>query len=242
MELAKYTADNGKEIEITDDYIKQFVSTDPNVTMRDMKMFAVMCETYHMDPMMDADLIKYGKSVTIQPKASYWMRIASAHPMFDGMECGITVIGKDGTIERREGSMAGGKTERLIGGWARVYRKDRSHPAYDEVALDEYMGRKYDGSPTQAWKKMPGTMIRKVAKVHALREAFPECFGGLYDAAEMEQAQEPAQAVVIDEVPVYDDTRFWDEYERKVGPRVPDRPAPWQEPVSMDGIEFEEVV
>ena len=32
---------------------------------------------------------------------------------------------------------------------------------------------------------MPGTMIRKVALVQALREAFPNTFAGLYDAAEM---------------------------------------------------------
>lgn len=212
-ELAKYQDDSGKEIVLTDEYIKNFISTDPNVSLEDMHLFAMMCEHYKMNPVLDADLIKYGKSVTIQPKASYWMRIASAHPAFDGMECGVTVVKSDGAIERRQGSMTGTATERLVGGWARVYRKDRAYPAYDEVSLEEYMGKKYDGSPTAAWAKMPATMIRKVAKVHALREAFPECFGGLYDAAEMDQARNPEQASVriVDDdggeysVPVYEE-------------------------------------
>ena len=209
-ELARYTTDSGKEIVLTPDYIRKYISTDESVSMEDMHFFAMMCENYKMNPVLDADLIKYGSNVTIQPKASYWMRIASAHPQFDGMECGITVINREGVIERREGSMAGGSTERLIGGWARVYRKDRQHPAYDEVSLDEYMGRKRDGSPTQAWAKMPATMIRKVAKVHALREAFPECFGGLYDKTEMEQARNEPVAVEIEgadmvRIPVYEE-------------------------------------
>ena len=201
--LAKYTTDNGKEIVLTPSYIKNYISNDPNVSMEDMHLFAMMCEQYKMNPKLDADLIKYGSSVTIQPKANYWMRTASAHPQFDGMEAGITVITKDGSIERREGCMCGGQTEKLIGGWARVYRKDRKHPSYDEVPLEEYIGRKKDGTPTKAWASMPGTMIRKVAKVHALREAFPECFGGMYDASEMDQArngqqQEVVQAEVIE--------------------------------------------
>ena len=34
------------------------------------------------------------------------------------------------------------------------------------------------------WAKKPATMIRKVALVQALREAFPKSFGGMYIAEE----------------------------------------------------------
>ena len=37
---------------------------------------------------------------------------------------------------------------------------------------------------------MPATMIRKVALVQVLREAFPGTFGGLYDRSEMDQAMD----------------------------------------------------
>ena len=40
------------------------------------------------------------------------------------------------------------------------------------------------------WTSKPATMIRKTAIVHALREAFPDEFGGLYDAVEMGVGEE----------------------------------------------------
>ena len=56
---------------------------------------------------------------------------------------------------------------------------------FDEVTFEEYVGRRKDGQINAQWVGKPGTMIRKVAIVHALREAFPEDLCGLYDAAEM---------------------------------------------------------
>ena len=99
-ELARYTTDSGKEIVLTPDYIRKYISTDENVSMEDMHFFAMMCENYKMNPVLDADLIKYGNNVTIQPKASYWMRIASAHPQFYGIECGITSADGRGSTAR----------------------------------------------------------------------------------------------------------------------------------------------
>ena len=39
------------------------------------------------------------------------------------------------------------------------------------------------------WAKMPGTMITKVAEMHAIRGQFPQEFQGMYDSSEMAQAQ-----------------------------------------------------
>ena len=61
-----------------------------------------------------------------------------------------------------------------------------------EVSFDEYAGRKKDGSLNGQWSKKPATMIRKVALVQALREAFPKTFGGLYSAEEQGMIEEPA--------------------------------------------------
>ena len=60
-----------------------------------------------------------------------------------------------------------------------------------EVSFDEYAGRKKDGSLNSQWSKKPATMIRKVAQVQALREAFPSNLAGLYTAEEQGQ-EEPA--------------------------------------------------
>lgn len=60
------------------------------------------------------------------------------------------------------------------------------------MSFDEYAGRKKDGSLNGQWSKKPATMIRKVALVQALREAFPKTFGGLYSAEEQGMIEEPA--------------------------------------------------
>ena len=68
------------------------------------------------------------------------------------------------------------------------------------------MGKKRDGTPSGQWAKMPGTMIRKVAMVHALREAFPEDFGGMYDSSEMGVQEQPADAYLVEA----EDAEPWD--------------------------------
>ena len=116
------------------------------------------------------------------------MRTATQDPAFDGMRAGIVVMGKDGQLSYREGCICGRKTERLVGGWAEVLVRGRSVPSRAEVSLEEYDQHR------SLWKTKPATMIRKVALVQALREAFPAKFGGVYDRDEMpvEMPEEPA--------------------------------------------------
>ncbi|HHK7848436.1 TPA: recombinase RecT [Streptococcus pneumoniae] len=62
----------------------------------------------------------------------------------------------------------------LIGGWARVHRKNFKVPVEIFVSREEYDKKQ------STWNTMPATMIRKVALVNALREAFPEDLGNMY--------------------------------------------------------------
>jgi len=105
---------------------------------------------------------------------------------------GTIVVGIEGfrSIAGRTGKLAGiergaTKDEKgvLIGAWAKVYRHDWTHPAHEQVPFKEYdTGR-------GPWQKMPETMIKKVAEAAALRMAFPDDLGGVYEAAEMSQAE-----------------------------------------------------
>ena len=79
--------------------------------------------------------------------------------------------------------------EKIVGGWAKVYIEGRE-PEMTTVSFEEYAGRKKDGSLNSQWASKPATMIRKVAVVQALREAFPEDFGSLYSPEEMGEASE----------------------------------------------------
>ena len=191
-ELAKYQAASGNEITLTADTIRNLISDNPDITDKECVTFAALCKSHKIDPFIkEAYLVKYGdKPAQMIVGKDYWMKQAGAHPQYDGMEAGVTVINRDGEIIRREGTMVGGSTERLIGGWARVFRKDRKVSSYAEVSISEYSTGRSMWKPADKGGK-PATMIRKVAVVQALREAFPETFSGLYDSSEMGLDNEP---------------------------------------------------
>ena len=92
---------------------------------------------------------------------------------------------ESGEIKYRDGAFYIKSKEELVGGWAEVYRKDYSHPIRVEVAFEEYARTTKDGKLMNNWATMPATMIRKVALVQALREAFPGEMSGMYVPEEM---------------------------------------------------------
>ena len=156
-ELASYKADSGNDITLTRDTIRNLICDNPQVTDAECMTFAAMCKSYHIDPFIrEAYLVKYkDRPAQMIVGKDYWMKQAGAHPAYDGMESGVTVVTKEGLV-RREGTLVGSSTERLVGGWARVFRKDRSHPAYAEVSLDEY------STGRSMWKKADQEMERAV--------------------------------------------------------------------------------
>ena len=164
-----------KELSIDD--IKQYIC--PAATDQEAFMFLKLCQARQLNPFLnEAYLIKYGDKATMTVGKEAFMRRAEAHPQFDGYEAGIIIQNADKTLERREGTFIL-KNEVLVGGWAKIYRKDRRQPFVSEVALHEYNTGK------SLWVSKPATMIRKVAIVQGKREAFPSEFSGMYDSAEM---------------------------------------------------------
>lgn len=233
-ELARYEADSGKEIVITDDDIRYVLAANQNVTNEEMKLFIELCAAHKLDPFIrEAYIIKYGnQAATIVIGKETWLKRGMRNPRYRGHQAGITILGIDGRIHRREGSMLM-EGEILIGGWAKVYLAGFEVPIYDEVSFEEYKGTKKDGSLTRSWAKMPGTMIRKVALVHVLREAFPDEFGGCYDAAEM-GVEVPVDPVKVEP---YVETIADDGTETQVIP-VFEQDAPASEHVYFEGDEF----
>jgi hypothetical protein len=63
------------------------------------------------------------------------------------------------------------------------------------VTFSEYAGYKKNGELNSNWAKRPGTMIEKVAIMHALRNAFPNDFQGLYLREEMDLKEASEQTV-----------------------------------------------
>jgi phage recombination protein Bet len=152
----------------------------------EIQLFIELCLARELNPFVgEVYLIKYSKNDPAQivvGKDAFMIR-ADKQKDFEGIEAGVIVEQTNGEIERRPGSLLL-EGEKLLGGYARVYRKGR-RSYYDEVTYKEYEGKTKSGAVKKNWAKMPATMIRKVAVVHALREAFPSVFSGLYDKSEM---------------------------------------------------------
>lgn len=99
------------------------------------------------------------------------------------MESGVIVLTDKGEVVERKGSFKL-PTEKLVGGWAKVYRKNWEFPTYCSVSFDEVAQKKSDGTLNSNWSGKGATMVEKVAKVRALRETFIEDLGGMYEAEE----------------------------------------------------------
>ena len=174
----------------------------PKATDAECKIFLETCRQYKLNPFTrEAFLIHYDNkddnaaSSIVLGKACY-MQMAERHPQYDGFEAGVIVMA-NGQLFNREGAVVY-EGEELLGGWAKVYRKDRSRPSYSEVKFSEYDTGK------SLWKAKPATMIRKVALVQALREAFPTTFGTLYDESEISiHVDAEGEARELDDEPPY---------------------------------------
>ncbi len=191
---------NGEEVSLSFQDIRAFLC--PKANDAECKLFLETCRCNGFNPFLkDAYLIKYDEkqpAAIVVGKYAFTKR-AEEHPQFDGYEAGLVVLA-NGQVEYREGS-AVYDGEELLGGWAKVYRKDRTRPSFEEVNLNEYIQTKADGTPNSMWASKPGTMIRKVALTHALREAFPSALGALYTEEEVNVDVEGSFREIPDEAP-----------------------------------------
>src|SRR5699024_2561126 len=171
----------GDHFSVSFEDVRHFICA--KATDAECKIFLETCRAYRLNPFTrEAYLIHYDNKnddtpCTIVLGKNCYLQMAERHPAYDGFEAGVIVLNESG-VEYREGS-AVYDGEELLGGWAKVYRKDRSRPNYEEVKLGEYNTGK------SLWASKPATMIRKVALVHALREAFPSTYGLTYDESEI---------------------------------------------------------
>ncbi len=178
---------NGQKVKLSPSIIKNYlVNGNGTVTDQEVVMFLNLCKFQKLNPFLrEAYLIKFGtQPATLVTGKDAILKRAYRNEKYAGSLAGIIVVNQDGAIERRVGTFKL-EDEELVGGWAKVFIKDYEQPVENEVSLDEYVGRKSDGEINSQWKNKPATMIRKVALVQALREAFPEELQAMYDSSEM---------------------------------------------------------
>ena len=179
---------NGEDVNLSFQIVRNFLTRgSAAVTDAELVQFISLCRANLLNPFIgDAYMVKYGSEPAsmIISKAAFMKRGENSKD-YAGYQAGVIII-REGKILMEEGSfyLPG---DQLVGGWAKVYRKDREHPVTARVRLQEY------NSGKSTWAKMPGTMIRKVAIAQAFREAFPMAVEGMYIPEEMpdEQGAEP---------------------------------------------------
>lgn len=192
---------NGLSVTLSPNIIKNYLvsGNKENVSPDELVMFLNLCKFNQLNPWLkEAYCIKYGSEpATMVVAKEAFQKRAEENPAFDGYEAGIIVYNGAGEIIYRKGALKL-PDENVVGGYAEVWRKDKNHSYRIEVSFDEYAGKKRDGTLNAQWSSKPATMIRKVALVQALREAFPKTLGGMYTAEEQGQTEPEDNINVID--------------------------------------------
>ncbi len=169
----------GQDVKLSYDIVRRFLTKGAGqVTDQDLTQFISICKYNQLNPFLnEAYLIKYGTfpAQMVVSKEALTKR-ADACLKYDGIQAGIILIRDDKQVEV-EGCFSM-PDDKLVGGWAKVYRSDRKYPIVSRVSFAEYNKGK------SMWNEKPSTMISKVAKVQALREAFPAQLGAMYTQEE----------------------------------------------------------
>lgn len=178
----------GNEVTLTPQTVANYlVRGNSKATEQDIIMFISLCKFNKLNPFLnEAYLVKYGSQPAqmITSKEAYFKR-AEENPNYKGIRSGIIVM-RQNQIQEVEGCFQA-PDDLLLGGWAEVYRSDRDHPVVAKVNLSEYDKKQ------SVWNEKKSTMIAKIAKVQALREAFPSQLGAMYTAEETAEYDEVSE-------------------------------------------------
>ena len=179
---------NGEEVTLSPSIVYNFLTNgNTQITRDEIAYFMNICKYQKLNPLIkDAFLVKYGSQpAAIIVSKDALLKRAQRNPRYRGHEAGVIVQYQDsGQLENRVGSLVL-PNENMVGGWAKVYVEGYQVPIESAVSFREYAQTTRDGNLNSMWGGKPGTMIRKVALSTALREAFPEDLGGLYEAEEV---------------------------------------------------------
>lgn len=185
----------GQEVKLSYAIVRNFLTKGGgNVSDQDLVQFISICKFNQLNPFLgEAYLVKFGTTPAqmIVSKEALFKR-AEANEKYQGFRAGIIVKRGNDVIEL-EGNFKL-ETDILLGGWAEVHRADRKFPVIAKISLKEY------DKAQSTWKEKPLTMISKVAKVQAMREAFPSQLGAMYTQEEQTKPIDVTAEVVKHEV------------------------------------------
>ena len=167
--------------------IKNTIAKD--ATDNELQLFLHQCKRTGLDPLTrQIYFMKRGGKVTIQTSIDGFRVIAERSGDYAGQDEPVFEDVLDGEGKKKD------KKCRVT---VYRFRGDTRYPAAVGVAYwSEYCPQQ---GQDFMWKKMPHTMLAKVAEALALRKAYPQDLSGLYTNDEMNQA-DVTPAPVVDEV------------------------------------------
>ncbi len=189
-----------QEIHLTVSRVKQLIAipTKSGALPTDAQVlkFIMLCKAQGLNPFLnDAFLCGYdskdGPTFSLITSVQAFLKRAESSPEYEGIEQGVIVQRGDQLTERAGDLVLQGET--LIGGWARVHRKDRRIPSYDALNLGVF------NTGYSRWKIDPAGMICKCAMASALRTAFPSTLAAIYCQEEMDRQRESWESIPKDE-------------------------------------------
>lgn len=156
-------------ITFTDAQVSAIKGLIGRVSDAELQVFLHLCQRTKLDPFArQIYAIPRGGKMTVQTSIDGYRVIAE--------RTGCYAPGQATQFAYNDGKLvsATAYVRKLVAGtW---------HEVAEVAFWDEYNG----GTPF--WKKMPTTMLAKVAEARALRRAFPQDLSGLYVSEEMDQA------------------------------------------------------
>lgn len=185
----------GQDVKLSYQIVRDFLTKgNGQVSDQDLTQFISICKYNQLNPFLnEAYLVKFGSQPAqmIVSKEAFFKR-ADANENYQGIRAGI-IVQRENQILELEGNFKL-KSDTLLGGWAEVHRADKKFPTIAKVALEEY------DKQQSTWKEKPLTMISKIAKVQALREAFPAQLGAMYTQEEQNTVIDAEYSVVDSKV------------------------------------------
>jgi len=163
----------------------------PEATDAELKMFLHIARQSGLDPLRkQIHFMKYQGRVSIVADINGLQARAAREPDFEGITHAC-VYEKDefrvnnvtGEVVQHTSNPFASAKGKLVGAWATVHRRGMK-PFTSIVHLEEYVS-----SYNPLWKTKPSVMLDKCAKSSALRLAYPEQLGGIYERAELEKAK-----------------------------------------------------
>lgn len=150
--------------------------------------FMMLCKARALNPWEgDAFLVGYdgqdGAEFNLITAHQAFLKRAEAHPEFEGMESGVMLMDENGVITEHAGDFVLPRMK-LVGGWAKVHRRDRKIPIYRRLNIEVF------AKPFGVWKGNPQGMIVKTSEADALRSSFPNSLAGMYVEAELEHTRQ----------------------------------------------------